>query len=102
MSDLNNVKEIIEKAVESNGKAVEMQMSFYKDFTRRQGETLAQLADKRMSSLHEIASCDSIEKAIENNVAFEKQAKESLEALHASNISAFEELSNSLKGVYNI
>lgn len=100
MSDLDKVKAIIEKAVETSGEAIEIQINFNKDFTRRQGEALAKLADQRLHSLKQMAASDSIEKAIAKNAAFEQQAKESLEALHTSNMAAFEEFSNSLKGVY--
>lgn len=102
MSDLDKVKDIIEKAVKTNGKAIEMQINFSKDFTRRQGEALATLADQRLDSLKEMASSDSVEKAIANNAAFEQQAKESLETLHSSNMAAFEEFSNSLKSFYSL
>ncbi|ARN72896.1 hypothetical protein [Oceanicoccus sagamiensis] len=102
MSELDNVKEFIEQAVETNTKAVEMQMSFYESFSRRQGEAMAKLADQRIDSLKEIANCGSFEKAIETNTAFEQQAKENLEALFNSNVKAFEEFSDSLKTVYTV
>jgi hypothetical protein len=102
MTDLNNAKEFIAKAIEANSKAVEMQMNFYQDFTRRQGKTIASLSDERMNSLKEITECGSFEKMIEKNKAFEQQAKESLEALHQTNVSAFEDFSESLKSVYAV
>ena len=102
MSELDNVKKMLDKAVKTNGKAVEIQMSFYETFSRRQGEAMAKLADQRIDSLKEIANCGSFEKAIETNTAFEKHAKENLESLFTSNIKAFEELSTSLKGIYKV
>ena len=102
MSDLNNVKEFLEKAIAANSKALEVQMGFYESFTRRQGETLVKLADERINSLKSIANCGSFEKAVEKNGEFESLAKEALEALHKSNVAAFEEFSASLKNVYNV
>lgn len=100
MSELDKVKAMLEKTVEANTKAFELQSNFYQGFTRRQSEAWAQLADARIGSLKDIASSASIKEALAKNGDFEKQTKEGFEALHQANVKAFEEFTSSLKELY--
>ncbi|MFT5692726.1 MAG: hypothetical protein ACI92E_002062 [Oceanicoccus sp.] len=102
MIDLNQIKETIEKAANSNKEAFELQLGFFEGFTRRQGEAMAELADSRINSLKAMAASADFENALQNNTAFEADAKQRLEKLHAENVDAFAQFSESLKSAYNI
>ena len=102
MTDMNQVKEMLENTVAKNAKAFELQNSFYQTFTQRQGEAWAQLADARVDSLKEIAASTSIEDAFAKNTEFEKQTREGFEMLHKANVQAFDEFTNALKKLYSV
>jgi hypothetical protein len=100
MSDVNKVTELLDNAVKTGLKAIELQASFYQNFSSQQGEALARLADSRISNLKELVTCTSIESAIEKNNEFNSHASEALEVLHVSNTAALEDLSAALKDLY--
>jgi hypothetical protein len=100
MSELESIKEILATAAEANSKAIELQTNFYSSFTRRQGEALAALADLRVNSLKEMASCDGFESAIEQNSEFNTQAGQLIEELYSENVGLLKDLSTELKGIY--
>lgn len=102
MIDLNQIKETIEKAANSNKEAFELQLGFFEGFTRRQGEAMAELADSRINSLKAMAASTDFENALQNNTTFQADAKQRLEKLHAENVDAFAQFSESLKSAYNI
>ncbi len=102
MIDLNQIKETIENAAKSNKEAFELQVGFFEGFTRRQGEVMAELADARVNSLKEMAASGDLQKALQNNTAFQADAKQRLEQLHTENVDAFSKFSESLKSAYNI
>jgi|GEM_PF-4161612 len=102
MSELNKVKAMFQKTVETSTKAFELQSKFYQGFTRRQSEAWAQLADARVESFKDIASSSSIKEALTKNGDFDKQTKDGFEALHQANVKAFKEYTGSLKTLYTL
>lgn len=100
MSDLNKVKEFVENSVKANAEALKLQVEFYENFSRRQGECLAELADNRISSLKEMTDSGSFDKSIAINGNFENEAKIRLEKLHEENVKSVTSLTESLKKLY--
>ncbi len=102
MADLNTIKEILATAAETSSKAFELQTNFYARFNRRQGEALAKLADLRVSSLKQMAGCDSLDSVVEKNSEFNQQAGKLIEDLHSENVDMFTSLSSELKDLYTL
>jgi hypothetical protein len=100
MDDFSKIKESIEKVAQSNKQAIELQMSFFETFSRRQAQALAELSDARINSLKEMAGSGAIDKAFAQNAQFESDAKQRLEQLHGENVESFNTFSTTLKSLY--
>jgi hypothetical protein len=100
MTDLNEIKTFLEQTAKNGEKAVELQVNFFQNMARAQGEAFAALADGRVNSLKEMADAGTLEQAFETNTSYEAEAKETIENLVSENSAAFQELSESLKDLY--